>query len=155
MKLGEMPGYLLVAYQGVGDRVAPEHNGATLIAHCDAWSLHRDIAAPMDGVIVVIVFNIWGSKVLLQFSRVHITAVKALKKRWIEKLCYSPVHFRNMPWNIQMCFRCCPRLSAFSTSVQLCIPVWYLHIIGTIYVSGTINMHINSTYKLLAPWYPA
>ena len=67
MKLGEMPGYLLVAYQGVGDRVALEHNGPTLIAHCDAWSLHRDIAAPMDGVIVVIVFNIWGSKVLLQF----------------------------------------------------------------------------------------
>ena len=36
MKLGEMPGYLLVAYQGLGDRVALEHNGATLIAHCDA-----------------------------------------------------------------------------------------------------------------------
>ena len=87
MKLGEMPGYLLVAYQGVGDRVAPEHNGATLIAHCDAWSLHRDIAAPMDGVIVVIVFNIWGSKGIIAILEFTWQQSKRWRKDVTEKLC--------------------------------------------------------------------
>ena len=152
MKLGEMPGYLLVAYQGVGDRVAPEHNGATLIAHCDAWSLHRDIAAPIDGVIVVIVFNIWGSKVLLQFWSSRESSQSVEEKVWLKNC----VIVQSLAVICPEIFKCVSGAAHdyFSASVQLCITVWY-NCIGTIYISGTINMHINGTYKLLAPCFPA